>query len=118
MVMNHAHRSLMEGDDGRWRGTGRSVRDMDQKHSFHALTGEGAYEGLSVVLHGVAEGTVRHAPYASVYEGFIFEAELPQLPDEPVPSTNEAIQFWPLPNECPHRAASAACGLLAARESP
>jgi hypothetical protein len=53
-AMNLASQSLLEDEQGRWRGTGRTVMDADEKYSLYALTGEGAYEGFSALLRGVA----------------------------------------------------------------
>lgn len=94
-AMNTASRSLLEDEAGRWRGTGRFVMDADERYSFHVLTGEGAYEGLHALLHGV---TPAHAQgfWDLAYEGYIFEAELTPFPDEPVPvTTGAALQMYP-----------------------
>ena len=104
-AMNIAWRSLLEDEDGRWRGTGRSVLDADEKYSLYALTGEGAYEGLSALLRGISPDDPEasllhaHAPWDMAFEGYIFEAELTPLPDEPVPLTTGANPMWPVPTE-------------------
>ena len=88
-AMNLAWQSLLEDEQGRWRETGRSVLDADEKYSLYVLTGEGAYEGLSALLQGVdpddeeAAYWHAHAPWDMAYEGYIFEAELTPMP-EPV----------------------------------
>ena len=86
-AMNIAWQSLLEDEQGRWRGTGRSVMDTDEKYSLYVLTGEGAYDGLSALLRGVAPDDEEagllhaHAPWDMAYEGYIFEAELTPMPD-------------------------------------
>ena len=86
-AMNIAWQSLLEDEQGRWRGTGRSVLDADEKYSLYVLTGEGAYDGLSALLRGVAPDDEEagllhaHAPWDMAYEGYIFEAELTPMPD-------------------------------------
>jgi hypothetical protein len=104
-AMNAAWQSLLEDQEGRWRGTGRSVQGADQKYSLYVLTGEGAYDGLSVLLRGTIPDDEEagllhaHAPWDMAYEGYIFEAELSPLPDAPAPLTTGAFQLWPVPNE-------------------
>ena len=51
-AMSTAWQILLEDDEGRWRGTGRSVQAADEKYSLYELTGDGAYEGLSALLRG------------------------------------------------------------------
>ena len=86
-AMNLAWQSLLEDEQGRWRETGRSVLDADEKYSLYVLTGEGAYDGLSALLRGVAPDDEEagllhaHAPWDMAYEGYIFEAELTPMPD-------------------------------------
>lgn len=104
-AMNMAWQSLLEDEEGRWRGTGRSVQNGDEKYSLHALSGEGAYEGLSAVLRGTTPDDVEagllhaHAPWDMAYEGHIFEAGLTPFPDEPVVPTTGSYQLWPVPSE-------------------
>ena len=94
--MNLASKILLEDEQGRWRGTGRSVMDADEKYSLYVLTGEGAYDGLSALLRGVAPDDEEagllhaHAPWDMAYEGYIFEAELTPLPSEPVPTGGDS----------------------------
>ena len=105
-AMNTAWLSLLEDEEGRWRGTGRSIQGgADEKYSLHALTGEGAYEGLSALLRGMPPDDMEagllhaHAPWDMAYEGYIYEAELSPLPDAPAPLTTGAFQMWPVPTE-------------------
>jgi hypothetical protein len=102
---NTAWQCLLEDEQGRWRGTGRSVKGADGKYSLYTLAGEGAYEGLSALLRGTAPEDMEagllhaHAPWDMAYEGYIFEAGLTPLPDEPVPVTTEGYQLWPVPTD-------------------
>jgi hypothetical protein len=105
-AMNAAWQSLLEDEQGRWRGTGRTVQGgPDEKYSLYVLTGEGAYEGLSALLQGTTPDDVEasllhaHAPWDMAYEGYIFETELTPFPDVPVPLMAEAVQIWPVPTE-------------------
>ncbi len=93
-AINTATRSLLEDEEGRWRGTGRFVMDADERYSFYVLTGEGAYEGLSALLRGMTPADAQGF-WDLAYEGYIFEAELTPFPDEPVPVTTGAIQMYP-----------------------
>ena len=104
-AMNAAWQSLLEDQEGRWRGTGRSVQGADQKYSLYVLTGEGAYDGLSALLRGTTPDDEEasllhaHAPWDMAYEGYIYEAELTPLPDAPAPLTTGAFHMWPVPTE-------------------
>lgn len=95
--VNLAFSTLLEGEAGRWVGTGRWLLGHEPL-SFYVLTGEGAYEGLHAMLRGVPHEN----PAASMsgfgdlaYEGYIYEAELTPFPDTPVPITTETYQYWP-----------------------
>ncbi len=99
-AMNTVSRSLLEDERGCWRGTGRWVNDGQDRYSFYVLTGEGDYEGLYALLHGVTPAGVE-GPWDLVYEGYIFEAEMLPFPDEPVPDMTEARQLYPLPTGPP-----------------
>ncbi|MGD8486073.1 MAG: hypothetical protein PVG27_12500 [Chloroflexota bacterium] len=104
-AMNMAWQGLLEDEEGRWHGTGRSLQGTDEKYSLYVLTGEGAYEGLSALLRGTTPDDTEaallhaHAPWDMAYEGYIFEAEMTPFPDEPVPFTTGSYQLWPVPNE-------------------
>jgi hypothetical protein len=99
-AMNTVSRSLLEDEQGRWRGTGRWVNGGGERFSFYALIGEGAYEGLYALLHGVTPAGAE-GPWDLAYEGYIFEAEMLPFPDEPVPDTTEANQLYPFPTGPP-----------------
>lgn len=67
----------LDGPDGSWAGTARGVAGADGTTQLHyALTGEGAYEGLSAMFAQDNSGwpTVR-------FDGWIFEGDLPPMPD-------------------------------------
>ena len=104
-AMNTAWQSLVEDEEGRWHGTGRSVQGADEKYSLYVLTGEGAYEGLSALLRGTTPDDMEagllhaHGPWDMAYEGYIFEAELTPFPDEPALLTMGSYQLWPVPTE-------------------
>lgn len=99
-AINFAWRSLMEDEAGRWVGTGRNVVGGDETYSLHELTGEGAYEGLTALLHDVTPADA-HGPWPLAFEGYIFEAELTPFPDVPVPVTTGGEQLYPFPMEPP-----------------
>jgi hypothetical protein len=67
----------LDGPDGSWTGTATSLYSLPDGtgSGFMVLTGEGAYEGLSAVLQGDPTGL----------DGYIFEGELPPMPDPPEP---------------------------------
>jgi hypothetical protein len=98
-AINHAWRCLLEDEQGRWYGTGRSVKGADEQHSLFTLTGEGAYAGLSALIYGVPPRNPFGPPWEMNYEGYIFEAELTPFPDEPVPLSTGVYQVWPPPTE-------------------
>ena len=91
---------LLEDETGRWTGQGRVMFDADERFSFYTLTGEGAYEGLYALLHGVPDAE-RDGPWDSVFEGFIFEGELPSFPLAPTPVTTSGVQVFPPPTQPP-----------------
>jgi len=67
----------LDGPDGSWAGTARGVAGADGTTQLqYALTGEGAYEGLSALFAQDNSGwpTVR-------FDGWIFEGDLPTMPD-------------------------------------
>jgi len=83
----------LEGPDGSWSGTDRVLHWLVVPESgdeyqetwteLMVLDGEGGYEGLSATFRSAERG---EGP--GPYEGFIFEAELPQMPD-PIEPTAE-----------------------------
>ena len=99
-AMNTVSRSLLEDEQGRWRGTGRWVNGGGERFSFYVLIGEGAYEGLYALLHGVTPADAE-GPWDLAYEGYIFEAEMLPFPDEPVPDMTEGQQLYPFPTGPP-----------------
>jgi len=81
--------SLLEGPDGYWTGTTTGFCDQDGDcFGIDILTGHGAYEGLFATLHASplrdpeAEGD-------QLWEGLIFEGEMPPMPDQLEPSAAE-----------------------------
>ena len=68
-----------EGPDGAWVETGRGFMGPDGAHGLAVLTGEGAYLGLTALFAvEPGDGTLD-------FDGFIFESELPPMPDVPEP---------------------------------
>jgi hypothetical protein len=104
-AMNAAWQTLLQDEQGSWRGTGRSVQSADAKYSLYALSGGGAYEGLSALLWGTAPDDVEaglvhaNAPWDMAYEGYIFEADLTSFRGVPTPLETGAFQLWPVPTE-------------------
>ena len=104
-VMNAAWQALLQDEQGSWRGTGRSVQAADTKYSLYALTGEGAYEGLSALLWGTTPDDMEaglvhtNAPWDMAFAGYIFEADLTSFPGVPTPLETGAFQLWPVPTE-------------------
>jgi hypothetical protein len=90
IVQTFAETYRLEGSDGVWTGIGRALA-MEHGHEagwLMVLTGEGAYEGLSVML---VRETVRGNPDRdeidhTLMKGYIFEGEMPQMPDPIAPS--------------------------------
>jgi hypothetical protein len=74
----------LEDLDGAWSGTGRGFMvNATQQDWLVALSGEGAYEGLSAMF---VREMVRADPDSGGndhewFNGFIFEGELPSMPD-------------------------------------
>ena len=72
----------LDGPDGAWTATERGFMETDGFESFVllVLTGEGAYEGLGAMLvEGVSEAP--DGDDDTIWEGYIFEGELPSMPD-------------------------------------
>lgn len=70
----------LDGPHGSWTGTATSLYSMSDGtgSGFVVLTGEGAYEGLFAVLHGEPPGG---------WDGYIFEGQMPPMPEPPEPTT-------------------------------
>mgnify|MGYP001814217038 FL=1 len=100
-AVNTVSRSLLEDEQGHWRGTGRWVNGGGEPYSFYVLIGEGAYGGLYALLHGVTPADAE-GPWDLAYEGYIFEAEMLPFPDEPVPDTTEGQPLYPFPTGPPN----------------
>ena len=81
----------LEGPDGAWVGTAHGMADYDaergrQLTKVMVLDGEDAYEGLhAAIVVTIDEGV---SPMPS-YEGFIYEGEMPPLPDPVEPFAAE-----------------------------
>ncbi|MGD8486077.1 MAG: hypothetical protein PVG27_12485 [Chloroflexota bacterium] len=75
---------LLDGPDGDWQGTGRGI-EADDRYSYYVLDGDGAYEGMHVLLRG-APGHDANGPWDEEYEGWIIESELRPLPGSPIAS--------------------------------
>jgi len=79
---------LLDGAQGSWHGSGRALEwspdpDPDRHYSYYVLTGEGAYEGMHVLLRGAPDHDA-NGPWDEEYEGWIIESALPPLPEAPV----------------------------------
>ena len=92
LIQAFAETYRLEGPDGAWTGTGRALA-MEHGHEadwLMVLTGEGAYEGLAAML---VRETVTGDPDKdeidhTLMKGYIFEGELPPMPDPIVPSVD------------------------------
>jgi len=90
-------------EHSRVSGSGRVKGGSDGPSAsrvIYVLTGEGAYEGLYALLHGVTPADAE-APWDLAYEGHIFEAEMLSFPDEPVPDMTGGRQLYALPTGPP-----------------
>ena len=96
-VMTQQSSHLLLGDEGSWRGTGRSVWSGDARDSYYELVGEDAYEGLHLFLRGTT-GADANAPWESEYEGWIFEGEPPGFPEPVEPEEDEGFLVRKLPD--------------------
>ncbi|MEX1336000.1 MAG: hypothetical protein AB1Z66_11935, partial [Candidatus Limnocylindrales bacterium] len=67
-AINLAWRLLLQDEVGSWRGTGRKLNDGNERHGLYTLTGEGAYAGLSAVLHEVIPADA-YGPWPRGFEG-------------------------------------------------
>ena len=77
---------LLQGPDGYWTGSLTGFCDPQETcHVMETLTGHGAYEGLfATILGGDAEAGAQY-----LYEGMIFEGEMPPMPDPLEPSAEQ-----------------------------
>ena len=84
-MLLHAIAVRLDGTHGDWAGSGHGVFGTDGGHGQVTLTGGGAYEGLSALLD-----LTRSATDLTVleFDGFIFESDLPPMPDPVEPSTD------------------------------
>ena len=81
----------LEGDHGAWTGAEYGLGEESRvgftlQPRMMLLSGEGAYEGLSAMLQRQHE--VITSASRPVFEGYIFEGELPPMP-EPLEGTTE-----------------------------
>jgi len=79
----------LEGEEGAWTGAEYGLGEDSPTGAtlqprMMLLTGEGAYEGLSAVLQRQHE--VITTASRPVFEGYIFEGELPPMPEPLEPS--------------------------------
>ena len=75
---------LLDGPEGDWQGSGRGI-EADDRYSYYMLEGDGAYEGMNVLLRGTP-GHDANGPWDELYEGWIIESELPPPPGSPTAS--------------------------------
>jgi len=90
-VAGFANAVRLVGEEGDWAGTEYSLLDTLDPESavgLYVLAGEGAYDGLWAMLVGSlvvdADGDLvidADNQVASVYEGYVFESEVPPIPD-------------------------------------
>ena len=76
------------GEDGDWAGTEYALVDPESSVGLYVLTGSGAYEGLWAMLEGSLVVDADGNPVidadnqvTSIYDGYIFESEMPPMPD-------------------------------------
>jgi hypothetical protein len=102
LVMTVTTSHLLLGEEGSWRGTGRAVeRGTDERYATYELVGDGAYEGLYLILQK-PPGPDTPGPWDLAYEGLIFEGALPAFPApaEPLELDPDA-QHFPYPTQPP-----------------
>ena len=87
-VGGFANAVRLVSDDGDWAGTEYALAEPESSVGLYVLTGSGAYEGLWAIFEGSlvmdadgnpvvdADGRV-----TNTYDGYIFESELPPMPD-------------------------------------
>ena len=73
--------TLLEGPEGYWTGEFTLFCDADSEcNGMNTLTGHGAYEGLFAVMRAFDD--IEGPEWGDwVYEGLIFEGEMPPMPD-------------------------------------
>jgi hypothetical protein len=99
MIVTSSH--LLEGEEGSWRGTGRALEwGLDERSATYELVGDGAYEGLYLLLQRTP-GPDTHGPWDESYEGYIFEGALPAFPQPAERLDGEGIQHVPFPTQPP-----------------
>jgi|GEM_PF-2601417 len=76
------------GEDGDWAGTEYALMAPESSVGLYVLTGSGAYEGLWAMLEGSLVVDADGNPVidadnqvTSIYDGYIFESEMPPMPD-------------------------------------
>ena len=76
------------GEDGEWAGTEYALMAPESSVGLYVLTGSGAYEGLWAMLEGSLVVDADGDPVVdadnqvmSIYDGYIFESEMPPMPD-------------------------------------
>ena len=76
------------GEDGDWYGTEYALMAPESAMGLYVLTGSGAYEGLWAMLEGSLIVDADGDPVVdadnrvmSMYDGYIFESEMPPMPD-------------------------------------
>ena len=95
LVLETSH--LLVDDEGAWRGTGRAFANRDDRHSYFELVGEDAYDGLHAFLRGKPDAELM-APWDVEYEGWIFEGEVPDLPEPAEPAVGEGMVMRMVPD--------------------
>ena len=72
---------LLEGPDGYWTGEFTTYCDASGDcFGMNSVTGHGAYDGLFAIFRASPGGDTT-VESASVFEGLIFEGEMPPMPD-------------------------------------
>jgi hypothetical protein len=76
----------LEGESGAWTGAEYGLGDSSPagvtiEPRMMLLTGEGDYEGLSAVLQRQRHVVTSTDPSRPVFEGYIFEGDLPPMPE-------------------------------------
>jgi hypothetical protein len=80
---------LLEDQDGYWTGTFTSFCDADGEcHGMNVLTGHGDHEGLFAVFRASPPRDPETEEHLVLYEGLIFEGEMPPMPDAIEPASD------------------------------